>query len=628
LDEEAKAEAKAKEAKEELDKEAKAEAKAKEAKDELNEIKWDAWFAMTLGKIVMAKEDPKGRANRPPPLEIADVRPYVNNPQLAANVNESAKRQWAYRELCQKKAREAQAQTAARLLAEESKTEAEFLRDTLRPSSLEVEEVDAKHGKNLESSFMMAKTGLEMFVKGRTDYVKFDLQYQKDFRKVTEVAVDVVNVMSLADYPQAKAAVLREAGIVPHKFSGQHLPMPHEFGPPTPPTGPPPRHVPLQGSRAAPLEVDPEVVKKPLPPYRTIPNKAATAMPSASSSSTATAMPPASSSSTATAMPPASSSSTATAMPPESSSSSTATALPPASSSSSTAAELRPESSRSSGDRNSDRDSDRGSSRSSGDRNSDRDSDRGSSRSSGDRNSDRDSDRGSSRSSSDRDSNRSSRSSGSSNSSDRPTHREDRSNDRPTHREERSSDRTTTVGSKRSREREDNGGNDNSRYQRVGGKGGGKGKSQSEAKANSDDKSKGKGKGKGGAKSSGERPRCQNMAGCKLRFECNLRHTNAEYLDWGKENAARASVLTSVGAPPPASAVVAEQAPETQNSDSDGEDAPGYSPLPEGQEEMSNILGAVAEKDEEVLYSSDSQNNEEIGAMVEHESGASGYWSR
>ena len=102
MDEEAKAEAKAKEAKEELDKEAKAEAKAKEAKDELNEIKWDAWFAMTLGKVVMGKEDPKGRANRPPPLEIADVRPYVNNPQLAANVNECAKKQWDFRELRQK----------------------------------------------------------------------------------------------------------------------------------------------------------------------------------------------------------------------------------------------------------------------------------------------------------------------------------------------------------------------------------------------------------------------------------------------------------------------------------------------------------------------------------------------
>ena len=93
------------------------------------------------------------------------------------------------------------------------------------------------------------------------------------------------------------------------------------------------------------------------------------------------------------------------------------------------------------------------------------------------------------------------------------------------------------------------------------------------------------------------------------------------------ENAARASALTSVGAPPPASAVVDEPAPETQDQDSDGEDAPGYSPLPEGQEEMSNILEAVAEDDGEVIYSSDSQNDEENGETVEHESGARGRWT-
>jgi len=39
---------------------------------------------------------------------------------------------------------------------------------------------------------------------------------------------------------------------------------------------------------------------------------------------------------------------------------------------------------------------------------------------------------------------------------------------------------------------------------------------------------------------------------------------------------------------------------------------------------MSNVLGAVAEKDEEVIYSPDSQKD---GEMEDDESGAQGYWS-
>jgi hypothetical protein len=43
---------------------------------------------------------------------------------------------------------------------------------------------------------------------------------------------------------------------------------------------------------------------------------------------------------------------------------------------------------------------------------------------------------------------------------------------------------------------------------------------------------------------------------------------------------------------------------------------------------MSNVLGAVEpEKDEEVIYSSDSQHDEENGETVEHESGARGRWT-
>ena len=72
-----------------------------------------------------------------------------------------------------------------------------------------------------------------------------------------------------------------------------------------------------------------------------------------------------------------------------------------------------------------------------------------------------------------------------------------------------------------------------------------------------------------------------------------------------------------------------EQTPETQvpeaetREDSDLEGL--YSPLPDGQEEMSNVLGAVAEKDEELHYSSDSQKD---GEIEEDESGAQGHWSR
>ena len=547
----------------------------KEAKEQLDELKWDSWFVMTLGKITRANEDPKGKAARPPPLEIADVSPYVKNPQLSDSINESARKQWEFRESRVKKAREAQAQAAVTLQAEQNQEEAELYRDTLRPSSLEAEEVNAMYGKDLESSLMMAKTGLEMFIKGRTDYTKFDLKFQKDFRRVTAVAVDLVNNMSLADFPQAKAAVLREAGIVPHKCSGQYLCVPHEFGPPTaplPPTSPPSRHPPLHGSKAAPVEVDPEVAKKTVPPHRTIPKKTVPALTPASSSS--------SSSSTATALTPASSSS---------SSSSTAIELTPASSNSnsSTTTVLRPEGSSSSS--SSDRDSDHGSSRS-----SDRNSDRGSSNSS-----DRGSDRGSSRS------NRSS----SSSSSDHPARHEGRSSDHSTRHEHRSSDRTTQVGSKRSREREENDGNDNSRHQRVGGKGSGKGKGKS------DGKSKGDGKGKG------EKPRCRNEAGCELRFDCNYRHTNAEYQKWGQEDAARAI------APPPANAVVAGQAPEAQHPDSEIE--VGFSPLPAGDVPYTNVLETMY-ADVVLNYSydrSDAQNDDEDGEMEEEENGVQGHWS-
>ena len=253
-------------------------------------------------KVTRANKNPKGKATKPPPLEITDVSPYVKNPQLSESFNESAKKQWDFKESRLKKAREAQAQAAVILQAEENQQEAELYRDTLRPSSLEAEAVNAMHGKDLESSLMMAKTGLEMFIKGRTDYTRFDLKFQKDFRRVTAVAVDLVNSMSLADFAQAKAVVLQEAGIVPHKCSGQQLFVPHEVGPPTaplPPTSPPSRHPPLHGSKAAPVEVDPEVAKKTVPPHRTIPKKTVPALTpaSSSSSSTATALTPASSSS-------------------------------------------------------------------------------------------------------------------------------------------------------------------------------------------------------------------------------------------------------------------------------------------------------------------------------------------
>ena len=223
-----------------LDKEA-LRAKAEE-KAQLADVKWDWWFEMVLSKITRANEDPKGKAAKPPPLEVADVRPYERNPQLSDNTNESAKKQWDFKESRLKKAREAQAQAAVTLQTEQNREEAELYRDTLRPSSLEAEAVNAKYGGDLEASLVMARTGLEMFTKGRTDYKIVDLKFQKEFREVTSVAVDLVNNMSLADFPQAKTAVLREAGIVAHKCSGQHLFVPYELGPPTaplPPTGPP-----------------------------------------------------------------------------------------------------------------------------------------------------------------------------------------------------------------------------------------------------------------------------------------------------------------------------------------------------------------------------------------------------
>ena len=206
-------------------------------------------------------------------------------------------------------------------------------RDTLKPSSLEAEAVNAKYGGDLEASLVMARTGLEMFIKGRTDYKIVDLKFQKEFREVTSVAVDLVNNMSLADFPQAKTAVLREAGIVAHKCSGQHLFVPYELGPPTaplPPTGPPPRHPPLQGSKAAPLVLEPDVAKNPVLPRRPIPNKSSPVLTPASSSSTTTVLRLEASSS--------SSSSTTTVLRPEassSSSSSIATVLRPEASSSS-----------------------------------------------------------------------------------------------------------------------------------------------------------------------------------------------------------------------------------------------------------------------------------------------------
>ena len=185
---------------------------AKEAKEQLDKLKWEAWFVMTLGKITRANEDPIGQAVRPPPLEVAEVSPYVKNPQLSDSINESAKKQWDFKESRLKKARQAQAQAAVTLQAEENQQEAELYRDTLKPSSLEAEAVNVKYGGALEASLMMAKTGLEMFAKGRTDYRMADLKFQKEFRAVTSVAVDLVNNMSLAEFPQAKAAVLRKAG--------------------------------------------------------------------------------------------------------------------------------------------------------------------------------------------------------------------------------------------------------------------------------------------------------------------------------------------------------------------------------------------------------------------------------
>ena len=112
-----------------------AEAKAKKAKEVLADLKWDAWFAMTLAKVTMAKEDPKGKANGPPPLEIADVSPYTKNPQLSESINEATKKQWDFRELRLKMAREAQAQAAVRLQAEENQAEAELYRDTGDPET-------------------------------------------------------------------------------------------------------------------------------------------------------------------------------------------------------------------------------------------------------------------------------------------------------------------------------------------------------------------------------------------------------------------------------------------------------------------------------------------------------------
>ena len=142
---------------------------AKEAKEQLDELKWEAWFVMTLGKITRANEDPIGKASRPPKLEVDEVSPYVRNPQLNDSFNESAKKQWDFKESRLKKAREARAQAAVRLQAEENQQEAELYRDTLKPSSVEAGVVNAKYGEALETSLMLAKTGLEMFTKGRTD---------------------------------------------------------------------------------------------------------------------------------------------------------------------------------------------------------------------------------------------------------------------------------------------------------------------------------------------------------------------------------------------------------------------------------------------------------------------------
>ena len=94
-------------------------AKAEE-KAQLEEAKWDSWFAMTLGKITRANEDPIGKASRPPKLEVDEVSPYVKNPQLTDSFNESAKKQWDFKESRLQKAREARAQAAVRLQAEEN----------------------------------------------------------------------------------------------------------------------------------------------------------------------------------------------------------------------------------------------------------------------------------------------------------------------------------------------------------------------------------------------------------------------------------------------------------------------------------------------------------------------------
>jgi hypothetical protein len=104
-----------------------------------------------------------------------------------------------------------------------------------------------------------------------------------------------------------------------------------------------------------------------------------------------------------------------------------------------------------------------------------------------------------------------------------------------------------------------------------------------------------------------------------------------EYRTWGLEDAASAllgaspQAIAAVVAPPPASAVVVGQAPETKvpeaetREDSDLEGL--YSPLPAGQEEMSNTLKAMdANEEEELDYSSDSRNDEE-GNLEEGEQG-------
>ena len=250
-------------------------------------------FALILEKITRANDPTRGLGQDVPPLEDLPVRPYVNDDKMTVEKNNSAKVLWDFKEKQAKKARKIEkkeavlkAKTTAARQEASNREEAKFCTGAMKEGFAKLSKANDKYGPDLEASLLMTRTAVEMMAKGQADYVVASTGYRKDYKAATSVSKDIISNMSLKNYPLAQEEVLREAGIGPHMSAFQSVSVTFAHGPPPPlPPSTPPPQKPVHGSRTAPVEVEPEVVKKPVPPPRAIPKKTAPASTPASSSS-------------------------------------------------------------------------------------------------------------------------------------------------------------------------------------------------------------------------------------------------------------------------------------------------------------------------------------------------------